>query len=101
MVSEEWRSMEEDERSKWEEKARMDRDRFEQEKMHYRGPWTVSIGDRKSKVSQSRKHLRDRYSASSPPFFSLAFERSICRIKPHPNDQLLPFFHSLIAGALL
>jgi hypothetical protein len=50
MVSEEWRNMNQEERAKWEDMARRDRDRFEKQKATYRGPWTVPIGHRKSKV---------------------------------------------------
>ncbi|KAG7364412.1 HMG high mobility group box-containing protein [Nitzschia inconspicua] len=49
MVSEAWKTMNPKERAKWEDKAIMDRERFEKEKMRYRGPWTVPIGHRKSK----------------------------------------------------
>lgn len=42
--------MDVEERTKWEDKAEMDRERFEKEKMRYRGPWTVPIGHRKSRV---------------------------------------------------
>ena len=49
MVSEAWKTMDAEEREKWEAKARMDRTRFEKEKAKYRGPRTVPIGHRKSK----------------------------------------------------
>ena len=42
--------MNSEERSKWEQMARADKDRFEKEKAAYQGPWTVPIGHRKSKV---------------------------------------------------
>lgn len=42
--------MESEERSKWEKMASEDKERFEKEKVIYRGPWTVPIGHRKSKV---------------------------------------------------
>ena len=51
MVSEAWKKMDPEERETWEAKARMDRARFEKEKAKYRGPWTVPIGHRRSKVS--------------------------------------------------
>lgn len=51
MVSEAWRQMGQEERSKWEKMASDDKERFEKEKASYRGPWTVPIGHRKSKVS--------------------------------------------------
>ena len=50
IVSEAWRNMNSEERSKWEQMARADKDRFEKEKAAYQGPWTVPIGHRKSKV---------------------------------------------------
>lgn len=50
MVSEEWRTMKNEERTKWEKMAQDDKKRFETEKATYRGPWTVPIGHRKSKV---------------------------------------------------
>ncbi|KAL3910760.1 MAG: hypothetical protein SGILL_007566, partial [Bacillariaceae sp.] len=49
LVSEQWRTLDAEERSRWEAKARMDRERFEKEKAKYRGPWTVPIGHRRSK----------------------------------------------------
>ena len=50
MVSEEWRKMGPEDREKWEQMARDDKTRFEMEKAAYKGPWTVPIGHRKSKV---------------------------------------------------
>jgi hypothetical protein len=42
--------MEPKERSKWDKMASDDMERFAKEKASYRGPWTVPIGHRKSKV---------------------------------------------------
>ncbi len=41
MVSASWRSMEAEERSKWENIASDDKDRFEKAKATYRGLWTA------------------------------------------------------------
>mmetsp|Transcript_11598 Transcript_11598/g.20837 ORF Transcript_11598/g.20837 Transcript_11598/m.20837 type:complete len:509 (-) Transcript_11598:228-1754(-) len=55
MVSEEWRNMNQKERFKWEDRARRDRERFENEKVSYQGPWTVPIGHRRSKDPSAPK----------------------------------------------
>jgi hypothetical protein len=59
MVSEEWRNMNPEDRSKWENMALRDKRRFETEKASYQGPWTVPIGHRKSKVRTIVHHYQD------------------------------------------
>lgn len=53
IISEEWRTMKADERAKWDEKARLDRERYEVEKSMYKGPWKVPAS-KKSKVKARR-----------------------------------------------
>ena len=53
LISEEWRNMAADERAKWDEKARLDRERYEVEKSMYKGPWKVPASQ-KSKVKARR-----------------------------------------------
>jgi len=50
IVSEAWKNMDAAERAKWDKLASDDKHRFEDEKGKYRGPWTVPIGHRRSKV---------------------------------------------------
>eukprot|EP00934_Nitzschia_sp_Nitz4_P004322 Nitzschia sp. Nitz4//scaffold96_size78090//52314//54352//NITZ4_005500-RA/size78090-snap-gene-0.71-mRNA-1//-1//CDS//3329560591//4312//frame0 len=65
IVSEEWRTMGHDERSKWEKLAQLDKERFENEKATYRGPWTVPIGHRKSKDPSAPKRPASAFLAFS------------------------------------
>ena len=41
MVSQSWKDMSEEERFKWSEMARLDRERYDREKAAYHGPWKV------------------------------------------------------------
>lgn len=41
MVSQAWKALNDDERSKWIEMGRLDRERYEREKKSYKGPWKV------------------------------------------------------------
>eukprot|EP00977_Amphora_coffeiformis_P018906 scaffold6781_cov204-Amphora_coffeaeformis.AAC.21 len=41
MVSQSWKNLSDDERCKWHELARLDRERYEREKEAYKGPWKV------------------------------------------------------------
>lgn len=43
MVSEAWRNLPDAERKIWDEKARVDKERFEAEKSKYTGPWKVPV----------------------------------------------------------
>lgn len=52
MVSEAWKNMDSEEREKWDKLASEDKDRFDTEKAKYKGPWTVPIGHRRSKVNR-------------------------------------------------
>jgi len=49
MVSKAWKEMPDDEREKWEEIARLDKERYEREKLVYTGPWKVPILPKKTK----------------------------------------------------
>ena len=45
IVSEQWRNLTPSERAVWDEKARVDKERFMIEKQLYRGPWKVASPD--------------------------------------------------------
>jgi len=47
-VSETWKNLDPSERRVWEEKARLDKERYEREKLSYKGPWKVKAPPRKS-----------------------------------------------------
>ena len=43
IISEEWRNMKPEDRAVWDEKARLDKERFEVEKALYTGPWKIPV----------------------------------------------------------
>ena len=52
LVSEAWKNLSTKERARWEEMARVDRNRFETEKLSYKGPWKAVVPPRKSSSAQ-------------------------------------------------
>ena len=55
MVSEAWRSLRPEERAPWEEKSRLDKERYELEKSVFDGPWKVPAGQRAAKDASAPK----------------------------------------------
>eukprot|EP00978_Attheya_sp_CCMP212_P009522 scaffold22513_cov57-Attheya_sp.AAC.5 len=49
LVSQEWKGLSDEKREVWDEKARVDKERYETEKATYTGPWKVSITKRNQK----------------------------------------------------
>ena len=49
MVSEEWRNLSPEKRAIWDEKARLDKERYEVEKTMYTGPWKIPARKRSQK----------------------------------------------------
>ena len=61
MVSKAWKEMPEDEREKWEEIARLDKERYEREKLVYTGPWKVPILPKQTKKRAAALLRRQRH----------------------------------------
>eukprot|EP00978_Attheya_sp_CCMP212_P022381 scaffold66710_cov47-Attheya_sp.AAC.6 len=55
LVSIEWKGLNEEERARWEEMARLDKERFEREKSTYNGPWKVPM--RKKDASTPKRPM--------------------------------------------
>eukprot|EP00978_Attheya_sp_CCMP212_P049377 scaffold657049_cov142-Attheya_sp.AAC.1 len=55
LVSIEWKGLNKEERARWEEMARLDKERFEREKLTYSGPWKVPI--RKKDASTPKRPM--------------------------------------------
>eukprot|EP00978_Attheya_sp_CCMP212_P032206 scaffold124448_cov48-Attheya_sp.AAC.1 len=49
LVSKEWKGLSDEKREVWDEKARLDKERYETEKATYTGPWKVPITNRNQK----------------------------------------------------
>jgi len=49
IISEEWRNMKAEDRAVWDEKARLDKERFEVEKALYTGPWKIPVKQKSQK----------------------------------------------------
>jgi len=64
-ISEEWRTLEQDAKKKWEEMAREDKERYQREKATYSGPWKVRTNLRKPKDPNSPKKPVPAYFAFS------------------------------------
>lgn len=65
LVSDKWREMGQQERESWEERARQDKARYMNEKLHYEGPWKVPANKRKPKDPTSPKKPVPAYFAFS------------------------------------
>ena len=61
MVSKAWKEMPEDEREKWEDIARLDKERYEREKLVYTGPWKVPILSKKTIAPDKKTYDAHRY----------------------------------------
>jgi hypothetical protein len=48
-VSQEWKGLSDEKRDIWDEKARVDKERYETEKANYSGPWKVAVTKRNQK----------------------------------------------------
>ena len=48
-ISDEWRTLSKEEKTKWEELASEDKERYQREKAAYSGPWKVRTNLRKPK----------------------------------------------------
>jgi hypothetical protein len=55
LVSEAWRELPPDERKKWEDMAKEDRARYEEERRTYRGPWKVAVSKKPYKDPNAPK----------------------------------------------
>ena len=55
LISGEWKALEPDERAKWDEKARLDKERYEVEKALYTGPWKIPAKKKSKKDSSAPK----------------------------------------------
>eukprot|EP00978_Attheya_sp_CCMP212_P027725 scaffold93529_cov62-Attheya_sp.AAC.1 len=55
LVSLEWKGLNKEERARWEDMARLDKERFEREKSTYNGPWKVPI--RKKDASTPKRPM--------------------------------------------
>jgi len=64
-ISDEWRTLDRDSKSKWEDMAREDKERYQREKAAYSGPWKVRTNLRKPKDPNSPKKPVPAYFAFS------------------------------------
>ena len=55
LISGEWKALEPEERAKWDEKARLDKERYEVEKALYTGPWKIPAKKKSKKDSSAPK----------------------------------------------
>mmetsp|Transcript_1900 Transcript_1900/g.4171 ORF Transcript_1900/g.4171 Transcript_1900/m.4171 type:complete len:350 (-) Transcript_1900:302-1351(-) len=55
LISEEWRNLKPEERAVWDEKARLDKERFEVEKAMYTGPWKIPVKKKSQKDPNAPK----------------------------------------------
>jgi len=55
LVSEAWRALEPKDREKWEELAKVDRARYEEERRNYKGPWKVAVSRKPHKDPNAPK----------------------------------------------
>ena len=67
LISEEWKALEPEERAKWDEKARLDKERYEVEKALYTGPW---------KIPAKKKSKKDASAPKRPMSSFLSFSNS-------------------------
>ena len=74
MVSKAWKELSEEERNKWIEMGRLDRERYEQEKKEYKGPW---------KIPDVKNPNAPKKPMSS--FLAFSNERRRALAKAHPN----------------
>ena len=65
IISEEWRNMPPKERSVWDEKARIDKERYEIEKSMYTGPWKIPSRKRSQKDPDAPKRPMSSFLAFS------------------------------------
>jgi hypothetical protein len=79
MVSKAWKTLPEDEREKWEDMAREDKTRYENEKTLYKGPWKVAIVQPEYKItatSRTSEFLSTSLSSESESSSSLLVSSS-------------------------
>ena len=78
LVSEAWRNLKPEEREMWEEKAKTDRQRYEEERRNYRGPWKIAV---------SRKPYKDPNAPKRPmsAFLMYSNGRRAAVKKEHPE----------------
>ena len=67
LISEEWKALAPEERAKWDEKARLDKERYEVEKALYTGPW---------KIPAKKKSKKDATAPKRPMSSFLSFSNS-------------------------
>lgn len=67
LISEEWKALEPEERAKWDEKAKLDKERYEVEKALYTGPW---------KMPAKKKSKKDPTAPKRPMSSFLSFSNS-------------------------
>ena len=80
MVSQAWKALSDDERTKWVEMGRLDRERYEREKKSYKGPW---------KVPDVKNPNAPKKPMSSFLAFSNERRRALARANPNMNGTEL------------
>lgn len=81
VISDEWKSLSYGERAFWEDKARLDRERYEIEKEMYEGPWKVEAPLRPTKDPSAPKKPMSAYLS-----FSNSRRRSVKKMNPEATN---------------
>ena len=102
LVSDEWKALSEDERKKWGERAKLDKERYNAEKSLYTGPWTIPSKRSRKDPSAPKRPMsaflfysqgkRKELKEQNPGIKNTDISRLLGdRWKAAPQEERLPF----------